>query len=241
MERKYEMNPEMFFYIVRKCLAWIIVIGIFTGVVAGLLSVLLITPKYSSSTKLYVNNTQDKTAYMTQSDLAVAKSLVDTYIVIIESDTTLEKVAAEAQVDYTPKKIRKNLKAASISGTEAFSVTVTDPDADVAYRLAAAIVSVAPDEISRVVEGGNVKVIDQPKLAVEANDRGTVRNAIIGFFAGFIVSFVAFFLAEVLDITIYEEEDLEGRFSYPLIGVIPMIVGTGHSEKTKRTAKKGRK
>lgn len=238
MERKYEMNPEQFFYIVKRRIAWIIVIGVLTGALVGILSALFITPKYSSSTKLYVNNTQDKTAYITQSDLAVAKSLVATYIVVIESDTTLEKVAAEADVDYTPKEIRKNLKAASISGTEAFSVTVTDPDADVAYRLAAAIVAVAPDEISRVVEGGNVKVIDQPKMALEPNSTGVVRNAVIGFFAGLVVSFVVFFLTELLDITIYEEEDLDGKFAYPVIGVIPMIATPGSTDKPKRTTRR---
>lgn len=237
MEKRREINPEQFFGIVRKRLVWIVAIGALTAVLVGILTVFFITPKYSSTAKLYVNSNQEKNTYLTQSDLSVAKSLVDTYIVIIESDTALEQVAEMAGVDYTPAEIRKILKAASLDGTEAFYVTVTDPDPEIALNIANAIVEVAPKEIMRVVEAGSVKIIDSPKLAEESNDMGTTRNIILGFFAGAVISFVVFFLAEILDVTIYDEEDLEGQFGYPIIGVIPMITVADGTEKTKGKAK----
>lgn len=238
MENRREINPEQFFGIVRKRLVWIIAIGILAAILVGILSVFLITPKYSSTAKLYVNAkhaTQENS--ITQAELTVAKSLVDTYIVIIQSDTTLEQVAQMAGVKYTPKEIRKNLKAISLNDTEAFSVTVTDPDPEIALNIANAIVVVAPQEIVRVIEAGSVKIIDNPKLATEANDTGLSRNVIIGFFAGALISFVAFFLAEILDVTIYDEEDLEGQFNYPIIGIIPSITGIDGSEKSKLKVK----
>lgn len=238
MENRREINPEQFFGILRKRLVWIIAIGILLAILVGILSVFLITPKYSSTAKLYVNAkyaTQGNG--ITQAELTVAKSLVDTYIVIIQSDTTLEQVARMAGVDYTPKQIRKNLKATSLNDTEAFSVTVTDPDPEVALNIANAIVVVAPQEIVRVIEAGSVKIIDNPKLATEANDTGISRNIIIGFFAGALISFVVFFLAEILDVTIYDEEDIEGQFGYPIIGVIPSITPNEPTDKSKLKAK----
>ncbi len=233
MDKKREINPEQFFGIVRKRLVWIIAIGVLSAVLMGVISFLFISPKYSSTAKLYVNTTKDQQTYITQADLTVAKSLVDTYIVIIESDTALEQVAEMAGVDYTPKEIRKILTATSLDGTEAFSVTVTDPDPYVALNIANAIVEVAPREIVRVVEAGSVKIIDSPKLAVESDDNGLKRNIIIGFFAGLVLSFVIFYLSEILDVTIYDEEDLEGQFSYPIIGIIPSITAPGAEDKGK--------
>ena len=148
-------------------------------------------------------------------------------------NTALEQVAEMAGVDYTPKEIRKILTATSLDGTEAFSVTVTDPDPYVALNIANAIVEVAPREIVRVVEAGSVKIIDSPKLAVESDDNGLKRNIIIGFFAGLVLSFVVFYLSEILDVTIYDEEDLEGQFSYPIIGIIPSITPPGSEDKGK--------
>lgn len=236
MEKKREINPEQFFGIVRKNLVWIISIGVLAAVLLGILSFFLITPKYSSTAKFYVNTTQGMNN-MTQSDLSVAKSLVNTYIVIIESDSALEQIAARAGVDYTPAEIKKAMKTGSLKDTEAFYVTVTDPDPEVAHNLANAIVEIAPKEIERVVIGGTVKIIDSPKFAAEPNDTGLKRNIVIGFFAGAIISFVAFFLVEILDVTIYDEEDLEGQFGYPIIGIIPVITPPEAAEKSKLKAK----
>ncbi len=237
MEKRREINPEQFFGIVRKRMVWIVAIGILSAILVGVLSFLFIEPKYSSTAKLYVNTTHDKTTIITQAELTVAKSLVDTYIVVIESDSTLEQVAHMAGVNYTPAQIRKNLRAASLDGTEAFSVTVTDPDPEVALNIANAIVTIAPNEIVRVVKAGGVEIIDNPKLAGEPNDTGLKRNIIIGFFAGAVISFVIFFLVEILDVTIYDEEDLDGQFGYPIIGIIPAIVPPDTTEKGKVKAK----
>lgn len=241
MDRHSEITLEKFLYVVRKRLILIIAIGVACAVLAGVLSVLLITPEYSSTVKLYVNTTQDQKTYITQSDITVAKSLVSTYIVVIKSDSFLEQVAEKAGVSYSPEKVRSELTAGAISNTEAFSVTVTDRDKNVAFSIAQAIADLAPDEIVRVVEAGSVKIIDPPKLAKDHNDIGTTRNVVLGFIAGFIISFAIFFFAEVMDVTIYSEEDLEGKFGYPIIGTIPSIVVENPSEKIKKRKKKASK
>lgn len=235
MNKAYQFNLESFFYVLKKRAAWIIIIGILAAAAVGVFGYLFITPEYSSTATFYVNTTKEQKTYLTQADLTVAKSLVSTYIVVIESDTSLERVASEAGVSYTPKQLRENIKAASISDTEAFSVTVTDPDPKVALKLANAIVKVAPDEILRVVEAGSVKIIDQPKEATVPDESGLAIFAAVAFVFGVLVSFTVFFLVEVLDVTVYTEEDLTRQFDYTVIGVIPTIssVETGKKEKRK--------
>lgn len=238
MNKEYQFNLDTFFYIVRRRIAWVLIIGIIASVATALLCNFLIVPKYSSTAKLYVNTTQEQSALLTQSDLTVAKSLVATYIVVIESDAVLERVADEAGVPYTAEEIRDNIKASSISGTEAFSVTVSDPDSKVAKKLADAIVKIAPDEILRVVEAGSVKIIDSPKEAVEPDSTGIALYTAIAFIFGVVVSFVAFFLSEVMDVTVYTEEDLTRQFDYAIIGTIPNIVGAEDSSKKKKKARR---
>lgn len=234
MERRSEINLDKFLYVIRKRIIIIIAIGIACAILAGVLGYLLIIPEYSSSVKLYVNTTQDQKTYITQSDITVAKSLVSTYIVVIKSDSFLEKVAEKAGVSYSPEKVRKELSAGAISNTEAFSVTITDSDKEVAYSIAQAVADLAPDEIVRVVEAGSVKIIDSPKIARTHNDIGTTRNAALGFIVGVVVSFAIFFFAEVMDVTIYSEEDLEGKFDYPILGTIPNIIMENPSDKKKK-------
>lgn len=234
MDKQTEINLEKLLYVVRKRIIFIIAIGVACAVLAGVLGVLFITPEYSSTVKLYVNTASEQKTYITQSDITVAKSLVNTYIVVIKSDSFLEQVADKAGVSYSPEKIKNELTAGAISNTEAFSVTITDRDKYVALSIAEAIAELAPDEIIRVVEAGSVKIIDAPKLANDHNDIGTTRNIILGFVAGFVLSFVAFFFAEIMDVTVYSEEDLEGRFDYPIIGTIPTISVDALSEKSRK-------
>ncbi len=238
MDKQTEINLEKLLYVVRKRIVLIVALGVACAVLAGVLSYMLITPEYSSSVKLYVNTASDQKTYITQSDITVAKSLVSTYIVVIKSDSFLEQVADKAGVSYTPEKIKSELSAGAISNTEAFSVTVTDRDKNVAYSIAQAIADLAPDEIVRVVEAGSVKIIDSPKVAKEANDIGLTRNIIFGFVAGFVISFAVFFFAEIMDVTIYSEEDIESKFDYPIIGTVPSIITDSPSDKIKKKKKK---
>lgn len=238
MDKQTEINLEKLLYVIRKRIILIIALGIACAVLAGALSYVLVTPEYSSSVKLYVNMTREQQTYITQSDITVAKSLVSTYIVVIKSDSFLEQVAERAGVSYTPEKIKSEISAGAISNTEAFTVTVTDRDKDVAFSIAEAIADLAPDEILRVVEAGSVKIIDPPKVAKEANDTGLARNTILGFIGGIVVSFAIFFFIEIMDVTVYSEEDFEGMFDYAVIGTVPNIVTDSPVDKVNEKKKK---
>lgn len=241
MNKEYKFSLESFFLVVRRRIVWVLLISIICAVATALIGKVLMVPKYSSTAKLYVNTAEGQTSYITQSDLTVAKSLVSTYIVIIESDTTLEQVAEKAGVKYTPEQLRDRLVAGSISDTEAFFVTVTDEDPQIAKDIADAIVEVAPSEILRVVEAGSVKDIDQPKFATEPDENNLKVFTVISFIFAALVSFVIFFLVDVLDVTVYTEEDLTRMFNKPIIGIIPTIESTELDQKNKKKKAKGGK
>ena len=238
MENKNQINLETFWYVLRRRIGLIVAAALILGLGAGLLTKLLVKPDYVASVKFYVNASNNQT-YMTQSDLNVAKSLVDTYIEIIKSDTFLEDIAEVSGVEYTPADIRRRMSASSVSGTEIFKVTVSDKDYRMAYILASSIAEKGPTEIERVVVGGKVSVVDRPKVPTEPNSTGAARNAIIGGIAGAIAVFVVFLIREILDVTIYAEEDITDNFEYPIIGTIPNIVSENEA-RTKKLSKTGK-
>ena len=246
MEKKNQINFERFLYVLRVRIIWMILIGIIVGVGAGVATKLLVTPEYYSHAKFYVNATNSQTNSISQSDLNVAKSLVDTYIEIFKSDTFLEQIAEVSGVNYTPAQFRKRMTASSVGGTEIFKVSISDNDPKRAYLIISAIAEKGPSEIKRVVDCGNVSVVDYPKLPTEPSSTGAKRNAIFGAILGAAASFAVFFLKEMFDVTIYTEEDLGEFFKYPIIGTIPTIVNqdqpsTGaKTKKDERAGEKGR-
>ena len=73
--------------------AWIIaLISVVLGAICFAWARFLITPTYEASALMYVNNTQDPGKPISNSELSAAQSLVDTYMVILSSRTTLESI-----------------------------------------------------------------------------------------------------------------------------------------------------
>ena len=81
--------------------AWIIVAAaIAGGALFFVYTFFFITPMYQSSALLYVNNNSldigSTKLSITSGDINASNSLIDTYIVILKSRTTLERVIEEA-------------------------------------------------------------------------------------------------------------------------------------------------
>ena len=145
--------------------SWVIALAtVAAGAVCFAWAQFLIAPTYEASALLYVNNTQDASKPISNSELSAAQSLVDTYVVILNSRTTLDQVRAAARVTYTDRELQKMIQAQAVNSTEVFEVTVTSEDPQEAQKIANTIAQVLPSRISSVVEGSSVRVVGKVRL-----------------------------------------------------------------------------
>ena len=229
MENKNQINLEKLFYVIKRRIIWIVIIALIAGLAAGLVTKLLVKPEYVSCATFYVKSAENQTN-ITQQQITAAKSLVDTYIVFLRGNDFLEDVAKTAGVDYTYSQIRARMTATSVNSTEVFKVSISDTDPKTAYMIATVLSNKAP-ELIEGISGGKVSVIDKPQMPTAPNSTGTKRNAVLGAALGAAVAFAAFFVKEILDVTIYSEEDITETFKYPVIGTIPSITPLQEIEK----------
>lgn len=203
--------------------AWAIILSaIIMGGIAFGVTYNFIAPEYEASIKVYVNNTnQANTTTLTQSDLYVAKQLVSTYIVTLESRTTLNQIITEAGLDYDAEELEKMISAAAINDTEVFEVTVTSEDAKEAALIANTIADILPSRITEIVENSSVRIVDYAIINEEPVSPSYVKNVAIGVMAGIVVSVALIFLQFVLDNKIHSEEYLIEHYKYPILAVIP--------------------
>ncbi|HBL41377.1 MAG TPA: hypothetical protein DDY98_07375 [Ruminococcaceae bacterium] len=190
----------------------------------------LIKPTYTATAKLYVYNEHSTDTYITSSDLAVSKSLVDTYLIIIKSDPVLDKVQKDLAAKYpslTAKQILAMLSGSAINETEAFYISAEHTNRQLATDVLTDIVKVAPQEIIRVVKAASVEIIEEPKLPTEdESEWPIVGNIAIGFALGLVLSVAYVLLSNALDTTIYGRKEIENAFTLPIIATIP-IQGEG--------------
>lgn len=219
-----ELNLRKIVQILRDRWWVIVLFTILLAVIAFFYTKLLITPKYTSTATLYVLNTQNRQVdAISINDLTTAVKLVDTYIVVMESDLVMGEVARTVGGDYTAQDIRDMFTASSEKETEVLRVNIENEDPARAQEIANAILKVAPAEIIRVIKAGTVEVLDAASLPQEPSSPNLRLNVILGALIGLLLSVITILLIDLLNLQVKEEQDLTELFTLPIIGAIPII------------------
>lgn len=237
-----KVDLKRFLYALRK--RWWVVLLSTLLCAALVLSVahFFVAPKYEASTMLYVNNTSlsiGSTSFsISDSALNAAQNLVKTYLVILNSRTTLETVIRAADLPYSYETLVNMLHSESVNGTEIFRVTVTSTNPEEAMRIANAIAVVLPGKIASVVDGSSVKVVDYAVMPAAQASPNYFSCGILGIAAGAFLGLMLLVFAELLNDSIRSEGDLERLYpQVPLLTVVPELK---RSTKKQPQAEKGK-
>ncbi len=205
---------------------WLIVlVSILCAVITSVSTFFLITPKYQSSALFYVNNNSlsvgDASFSLTSSDITAAKSLVDTYIVILKSRACLNDVIDYSEADLSYGQLKSMISAAAVNSTEIFEIIVTSPDPEEAEKIANAIAYILPKRIADIVEGTSANVVDYAVKASNPSSPNYVKNTFIGMILGFLASVGLITVREIFDITIKTEDDIKYCCEHPVLASVP--------------------
>ena len=215
---------RLFSLLCRK--AWLIGLSaVICAVLTFLVSFYFITPRYESSTMFYVNNNSgislEGIGSISASDITAGRSLVDSYIIILESRETLIDVIGWADVDITVENLRKMIKAEAVNNTEIFRVTITSADPEEAQRLAYAVGEILPKRISTIIEGTSAQIVETAIVAPEPSSPNYATNTVLGLMVGLVLCVTVIVLRELFDVVIRSEEDIQVCCSYPVLSAVP--------------------
>lgn len=185
----------------------------------------LVTPLYKAEAMMYVNNTSvsvgGTSLSISNADLLAAKNLVDTYIIILESRSTLNDVKDKANVDYTYRELKDMIDAQPVNNTEVFSVAVTSPDPQEAEKITNTIVDILPDKIADIVDGSSVRVVDYAVVPMEKDSPSIAKYTAFGALLGIIIAVLIIFIRMMNDTIIHDEDYLMDTYGLPVLAVIP--------------------
>ncbi len=221
-------------HIVKSVLprAWIIVICSFlSAAIAFSIAAFAITPTYSSSIMLYVNNSSftvgDLGFSISSSEISAAQSLVKTYTVLLKNRTTLEKVIEATGVSYDWEELYEMIEASPVNETEIMEVTVTSTDPNEAKKIANGIAKILPQRVSEIVEGSSMEVVDSAIAINKKVAPNITKFTAIGFVIGVLLSVAALVVIALFDNTIHDEEYILNNYGYPILAKIPDLINTG--------------
>ena len=215
---------RLFGALVKK--AWLVgIVSVVLAVVFFLGTVFLVNPKYQSTAMFYVNNNSlslGETSFsITSSDISASKSLVNTYIVILNTRESLMDVVDYAGVDRSYGEVKRMISAAAVDATQIFRVVVTSEDPAEAEKIADAIAYVLPKRISSIIEGTSAKVVDAAVMPAGPSSPSYTRNALIGMVLGLGLSVLYILIKELMDVSVRTEEDIARSCKAPVLSSVP--------------------
>lgn len=218
----YEIDLIQFLYKLRKRKWLIIYITMACMIIAGIYSYFIVQPLYEANVSIIIG--KEEARYFledkyTNSDVSLYLQVVKTYEEIAKSRMVWDRVE-ESLKDDGLKEI-KNIKAASKTGTQIITITVTHPSSKNVAIYANAFAEQFIQIAGEVLPAGELRILDkaeQPKTHASPN---RMLNIAISILLGVMISVVIIFLLEYFNPVIESEQDAVNCLKLPVLGVLP--------------------
>ncbi|MDW8751405.1 Wzz/FepE/Etk N-terminal domain-containing protein [Streptococcus suis] len=198
---------------------FIVLVATLGAILSFVFSAFLVTPKFDSTTRIYVvSQNVEAGAGLTNQELQAGSYLVKDYKEIILSQDVLRQVTDELSLT---EELSGKVSVSIPVDTRIVSISVRDKDPNEAARIANSLRVVAAKKIIDVTKVSDVTTLEEATPAEEPSTPRTKRNIAIGLLAGGLLTTAFVLVMEVLDDRIKRPQDIEEVMGLPLLGVVP--------------------
>lgn len=194
----------------------------------------LASPTYQAEAKLFVGQQQisssDVVRGQTVTDLSA--KLLESYASILQTHPIAALAAQQASLPQNPPKLAKEIVAEAIPDTQIIRLRYRSGDARLAQRTVNAIAKAFVSEVEKIERPSatrseepavRVSIVEPALVPGEPVEPRPVRNYALGLVLGLLLGFGLAVLAEHLDRTIKDKDDLEESLGLPVLASIPKI------------------
>lgn len=211
---------EVFHYLLGKA-GYILLTGILFAVIALAITTWCITPKYTSTTKMYILNRQTNES-LTNSDLQSSTYLTKDYMSLVKTRTVIESVIANLDLDMTYEEALDIIDVSTDSDTRVVTINVTYTDPYIARDIANAVRIAGATHIQSVMNTEAVNTADEANIPTKKSSPSVKKNVLIAAIAGVFLAAVAFLVAFLLNDKIITTDDVERYLGISILGVMPL-------------------
>ncbi len=182
-------------------------------------------PKLPSKEKSKDNN-NDKDSdknQITEEDIALAQSLVDTYASVIQSNIVLDPVIDILGLDMTYSDLCDMVSVRTQDHSQILHVSVYGDDEVQVKKIAQQIARVPPQLLSRTARAGSCQMFSGIKIEKSVSSPSAKKITVLAAFLGAFFAIGLLFLRFLFNNSIENDEDVQSYLNLPVVGVIPAI------------------
>ena len=212
---------------------WLVVlVGLLAALGAYYYTSEMVTPTYSSTARVYIQNSQ--TIQSSASDLQSATTLKEDFQVLVKSDEVYRQVLESMGENGANYKSLRGKISLDNNATRFVDITVSDPDPVRAKKLADATAYVSRIKAKEILGVQDVAIMQLGSVSTSPSSPNMSQNIILGAVAGMLAVCAIIALVSLFNNKLTTVEDVEKYLGITVLGSIPDIKTVpGYSKKTK--------
>lgn len=206
----------------------IVIVAIFV-VIGVIYSYIFVTPKYQSATTIILAKSSTSTTgnnsgdTITTTDLTLNQKLVSTYTELIKSKNILSEVISNLKIQKTEADLKNNITVSAVKDTDLIKITVADVKPEVAQRIASEIADIFIEKVANGVYNiNNVQVWDKAEVPTSPYNVNHLKDLVIFAFIGAVIAVIYALIANMLDTSVKNKEDVEKKIGLSVLTTIPL-------------------
>lgn len=220
-EQEFDIVIRDLLLALREKITLIVAVTVLSMMFGWGTSVFLIPKRYEASVNMIVNMRTDATAAMTSDDIYGSQSLVNTYAVIIKSNTVLNRLIAELELNISYEELYEEIIVEAVNHTQVMRIAIQHEDPGTAENIIDTLANIAPQIVADAVEAGSSKVVSDVYVTKDPVYPDTVKNGLWAAALGLIFAVAAIVLKEIQSDYIVDDKDVSRKLGIPVLGMIP--------------------
>jgi capsular exopolysaccharide synthesis family protein len=220
---------------------WLIILLLVVGAAVAFSYAKFMLPlKYQSYTSMYVKSvtqtTTDSGNVNNSANITAARSLVSTYIAVLQDDAVMDELSSELIKDYgidrvsevfyvkdnavSADTLRSCITMAAVDETEVLKITAVTTDAEMSAAVCSTLAEIAPDFLIRVVGAGSVEEIGSAKINENPVSPDIPKLTLYGALIGLVIAVAIILLIDFCDNTVKDTTKLTEIYDKAIIGEV---------------------
>ena len=199
---------------------WVLiaVCAVVGALIMGIYSFYFVTPKYESTSKLYVVNSKDSAINL--SDLQIGNYLAQDYQEVFTNWHVLDRVLEELNLNYSYSALRGMIRVTNPSNTRILYITVSSAKPQEAKDIAGTLARAACEFIAVKMDQTQPNIFEEARLPVSPSSPNKSRNILMGFLLGMLLAMGVVVVQYLMDDKVRTPEDIEKLLELPTLGVV---------------------
>ena len=210
-----------FLYLLKKKWALIVFIIAICLISTIAITKYVIKPVYESKTKVFVGKEINNESTYDQWEIQMYQQLMQTYVELASTNNLIESALESINLDKDIEDVLENLSVVQKENTQILEISYKSIDSKESFDVVNAITNEFIKVSRDIIPNVNIEIIDDAQIAKEPLTNNLLRNLVVAFIGGCVLSVSLVLLMDFFNNTFNSKEDVERNLGLPIIGVIP--------------------